>query len=192
MKWENNVLIAVAGVVLLIIIAAIVQHFLARRVADPHNKARMRWFVWVVAVYAMVLLVSSVFRSRLGQVGLAVGLIGAGAAVAFQEVIASIAGWLTILLAGFYRVGDRVDVGGIQGDVIEIGVLRTRLMEIGDWVKGDLYNGRVVFVTNGFIFKAPVYNYSGKFEFLWDELTLPVRYDSDTKLARQFATSRLR
>jgi small-conductance mechanosensitive channel len=82
-------------------------------------------------------------------------------------------------------VGDRVQVGGIKGDVIDIGVLRTTLMEIGQWVDGDLYNGRIVRVANSFVFKEPVFNYSADFPFVWDELLVPVKYGSDYALARE-------
>ncbi|MCB0784290.1 MAG: mechanosensitive ion channel, partial [Flavobacteriales bacterium] len=75
--------------------------------------------------------------------------------------------------------GDRVQLGGIKGDVIDIGVLRTTLMELGEWVDGDLYNGRMVLVANSFVFKEPVFNYSADFPFLWDELKVPVQYGAD-------------
>ncbi len=78
-----------------------------------------------------------------------------------------------------------MQLGGIKGDVIDIGMLRTTLMEIGDWVGGDIYNGRVVRVANSFVFKEPVYNYSGDFKFLWDEFKLPVRFGSDWHLAQK-------
>jgi small-conductance mechanosensitive channel len=67
--------------------------------------------------------------------------------------------------------------------VIDIGVLRSTLMEIGQWVNGDLYNGRVVKIANSFVFKEPVFNYSSDFPFLWDEITVPVRYGSDYRAA---------
>ena len=110
---------------------------------------------------------------------------GAGIAFALQEVIASIAGWVVVSFGNFYSVGDRVQLGDIIGDVIDIGVLRTTLMETGQWVKADLYNGRIVRVANSIVFKGPVFNYSGDFPFLWDEITVPVKYGSDYRLARE-------
>jgi small-conductance mechanosensitive channel len=65
-----------------------------------------------------------------------------------------------------------------------VGILRTTLMELGDWVKGDLYSGCIVRVANSFVFKEPVFNYSADFPFLWDEITFPIKYGSDWKLAR--------
>ncbi len=121
----------------------------------------------------------------MGGLTVAFGVAGAGIAFALQEVIASIAGWVAISFGSFYKPGDRVQLGGIKGDVIDIAVLRTILMEIGQWVNGDLYNRRIVRVANSFVFKEPVFNYSADFPFLWDEITLPVRYGSDWQHARK-------
>lgn len=92
---------------------------------------------------------------------------------------------MAVIFGGFYRVGDRVQLGEIRGDVIDIGILRTTLMQIGDWVNADQYNGRIVRVANSFVFKEPVFNYSSDFPFLWDEIMVPIKYGSDHHLARQ-------
>ena len=76
-------------------------------------------------------------------------------------------------------------LGGIKGDVIDVRVLRTTIMEIGGWVDGDLYDGRMVRIANSFVFKEPVYNYSSDFPFLWDEIKVPIQYGSDYALARE-------
>jgi small-conductance mechanosensitive channel len=62
------------------------------------------------------------------------------------------------------QYGDRVQLGGIKGDVMDIGVLRTTIMET-EWVDGDLYNGRIVLIAS-YVFKEPVFNYSGDFPFM--------------------------
>lgn len=61
----------------------------------------------------------------------------------------------------------------------------TEEKELGEWVKGDLYTGRIVRVANSFIFKEPMFNYSGDFPYLWDEFTIPIKYGSDYQLADQ-------
>lgn len=78
-----------------------------------------------------------VFNDRSGQLTVIFGVVGAGVAFALQEVIASFAGWVAISLGQFYKTGDRVQLGGIMGDVIDIRLLRTTLMEIGAWVKAE-------------------------------------------------------
>lgn len=141
--------------------------------------------VFDFAGYGLVFLALVViYFKQLGGFTVALGVAGAGIAFALQEVIASVAGWMALMLGNFYKTGDRVQLGGIKGDVIDIGVLRTTLMETGQWVDGDLYNGRIVRIANSFVFKEPVFNYSGDFPFLWDEIKIPIQYGSDYGKAR--------
>ncbi len=162
----------------------LLQRSVSRYVQDVDTRYRARKFVTFLGYLAAAGIVATVFSDRLGGFTVALGVAGAGIAFALQEVIASIAGWAAISLGGFFRSGDRVQLGGIKGDVIDVSILRTTLMEIGEWVAGDLYSGRIVRIANSFVFKAPVFNYSGDFPFLWDEITLPVKYGSDWVLAR--------
>ena len=125
-----------------------------------------------------------VFHNNLKNLTIVFGVAGAGIAFASQELIASVAGWFAISLNNFYTIGDRIELDGIKGDVIDIGILRTTLMEVGKWVNADLYSGRIVRIANSFVFKEPVFNYSGDFPFLWDEITVPVKYGSDVYLSK--------
>jgi len=145
---------------------------------------RTRKFISFIGYISAILILSIVFSDRLGGLTVAFGVAGAGIAFALQEVIARFTGWYAISFAHFYKTGDRVQLGGIKGDVIYIGILRTTLMEIGDWVNGDLYNSHVARIANSFVFKEPVLNHSGDFPFLWDEIKIPVRYGSDYNQAR--------
>jgi len=149
------------------------------RVADMDRRYKLRKAIQILGLAAMALPVAIIYRERLGGLNLALGFAGAGFAFALQEVIASIAGWAAISAGGFYEVGDRVQIGAIKGDVIDIGLLRTTLMEMGNWVDGDNYNGRIVRIGNNIVFKEPVFNYNGDFPFLWDEIKVPVRYGCD-------------
>lgn len=175
---------AVVGVVFVFVASKFVQSVLVRRLEDTDTRYRVRKAVTLAGYIAGFVLLASIFSNRLGDLSVAFGVAGAGIAFALQEVIASVAGWLAISFGGFFKIGDRVQLGGIKGDVIDIGVLRSTLMECGEWVKADLYTGRVVRIANSFVFKEPVFNYSGDFPFLWDEITVPVKYGSDIRLAR--------
>lgn len=154
-------------------------------VEESTTRYRIRKAVTLIAYLIFVIIAITTFKKDMSGFAVAIGVIGGGIAFALQEVIISIAGWLAITFSSFYRVGDRIKIGSIYGDVIDIGILRTTLMECGDWVKSDLYNGRIVRVANSFIFKDPVYNYSGEFPFLWDEISLPIRYGSSVEFTRQ-------
>jgi small-conductance mechanosensitive channel len=177
------------GIVLVIIIVRFIQKILSKHIKDTNTRYRIRKFITFSGYILGFLVIITVFSDKLGGFTVALGVAGAGIAFALQEVIVSIAGWFAISLANFYKTGDRIKLGGIKGDVIDIGVLRSTIMEIGEWVTGDLYNGRVVRVANSFIFKEPVYNYSGDFPFLWDEITVPIKYGSEHKLARKIVSS---
>jgi small-conductance mechanosensitive channel len=189
-QWLSNPLVSkgliiIAGLVLLATAERLFRRWTARRIHDPENRSRLSKLFSFLGYIIGFLFVVTVLSDQLGNLTVALGVAGAGIAFALQEVIASFAGWVAITLGNFYQISDRVQLGGITGDVIDIGILRTTLMECGDWVKSDLYNGRIVRVANSFVFKEPVFNYSRDFPFLWDEITLPIKYGSDLNLARK-------
>jgi len=173
-----------AGLIVAIVLGRVAHASIGRYLDDPDARYRARKasivIIWVLfGLFALML-----FSDRLGQLTVAFGVAGAGVAFALQEVIVSLAGWAAISFGSFFAVGDRVQLGGTVGDVIDVGLLRTTIMECGEWIDGDNYSGRIVRIANSFVFKEPVFNYSGDFPFLWDEIRLPVRYGSDYELAR--------
>ncbi|MEO8413632.1 MAG: mechanosensitive ion channel domain-containing protein [Ginsengibacter sp.] len=171
------------GIAVIWIIIKALQKTLFSKIKGNDNRYRAKKFSSFIGYILVIVLITIVFSDKLGGLTVALGVAGAGIAFALQEVIASFAGWLAIMFGGFYKPGDRVQLGGIKGDVMDIGVLRTTLMEIGDWVDGDLYNGRIVLIANSYIFKEPVFNYSGDFPFLWDEIKIPIQYASNYEKA---------
>jgi small-conductance mechanosensitive channel len=180
----GKIIVSLIGVLIIAVIVRFFHRSLARRIRHPDTRYRARKLITFVGYLAGILYITIVFSDQLGHLTVAFGVAGAGVAFALQEVIASVAGWVEISLGRFYQIGDRVQLGGITGDVVDIGVLRTTLMECGQWVNSDLYNGRIVRIANSFVFKEPVFNYSAHFPFLWDEVTVPVKYGSDYRLAR--------
>jgi small-conductance mechanosensitive channel len=175
---------ALLGLIVVYALIRIAQRSINRFVVDGTSRYRGRKFVAFLGYVLAIIVVATIFSNKLGGFTVAFGVAGAGVAFALQEVIASAAGWVAISVGHYYAVGDRVELGGIKGDVIDIGILRTTLMEVGQWVKADLYNGRIVRVANSFVFKEPVFNYSADFPFLWDEIALPVRYGSNWEYTR--------
>lgn len=187
--WADPLIIKIfIGVVIFIVIrllVVLVNRYLGRKIKETQTRYLFRKVNATIGYVLIIFCLSIVFKDRLAGLSLALGVIGAGIAFALQEVIASLAGYVAINFAGFYTIGHRIQLGGIKGDVIDIGVLRTTLMEVGEWVKADLYTGRIVRIANSFVFKEPVFNYSGDFPFLWDEITIPLKYGSDYQLAKQ-------
>jgi small-conductance mechanosensitive channel len=178
----------IATIIIGIIIINVLVRTLQRQAAKHINAKEMRYSIrrglTFVGYFSIVVLIIGSFSNQLQNITVALGVASVGIAFALQEIIVSIAGWIALSFAQFYRIGDRVQLGGIKGDVIDISVLRTTIMEMGEWVKADQYNGRIVKIANSFVFKEPVYNYSGDFPFVWDELTVPIKHGSDHHLAR--------
>ena len=111
---------------------------LAKRIKAPETRYHTRKIITFVSYFVVALYIAGLFSDSLGQLTVVFGVVGAGIAFALQEVIASFAGWVAISFGQFYRPGDRVLLGGIMGDVIDISILRTTLMECGGWVRSDL------------------------------------------------------
>jgi small-conductance mechanosensitive channel len=180
----QKIVIAIIGIIAISVIVRLFKRYLGRKIDDTRNRYRIRKFISFIGYLIVILFVLTTFRAHLKDIHIAVGIAGAGIAFSLQEVIVSLAGWIAISFGNFYKTGDRVQLGGIKGDVIDIAMLRTTLMEIGDWIGGDQYNGRIVRIANSFVFKEPVFNYSTDFPFLWDEITVPVKHGSDFRLAK--------
>jgi small-conductance mechanosensitive channel len=166
------------------IIGKLVKYQIAKTKLGNEVQYKAKKAVTFSSYTFFIIVIFVLYSSSLAGFTIALGMAGAGIAFALQEVIASFAGWLALLFGNFYKPGDRVQLGGIKGDVIDIGILRTTLMETGQWVEGDLYNGRIVRIANSYVFKEPVFNYSHDFPFLWDEIKIPVRFGSDHEKAR--------
>lgn len=186
---QNELFRRLAILALILIIILVVLRYVRKRVlrdaVHSDNKYKIIKAINVLKYILIVGVILLVFSDKLGNIGITLGLASAGIAFALQSVIVSIAGWLSIMTTGQIKVGQRVKIGDITGDIIDIGVIKTTLMEVGAWVNGDLYNGRITQISNSFVFNVPIQNYSGDYPFLWDEITVPLRTESDFHLARK-------
>ncbi|MCB0748280.1 MAG: mechanosensitive ion channel [Ignavibacteriae bacterium] len=180
----GKIITALIVIIVILFLSKLVQKNITKIVKESSSKYRIRKFIDFLGFLLIVVAISIIYSDKLGGLTVAFGVAGAGIAFALQEVIISIAGWIAITFGRYYKVGDRILLGGVKGDVIDISVLRTTIMECGDWVNGDLYNGRVVRLANSFLFKDPVYNYSGDFPFLWDEIVIPIRHGVNVETVR--------
>src|ERR1700693_4542550 len=176
-----------AGVGILSIQATfrVLEQKLPRRFGRADARYKVRKFVIFSGYLSILLFLAILFEDRLGRVCFAFGVVGAGVAVALQDVLASIAGAFSIGFSRLYAIGDRVQIGDTRGDVIDIGLLRTTLMETGNWVSKDLYNGRLVRIPNSTVLKGSVFNYSQGFHFIWDEIKVLFATGSDCQFARE-------
>ncbi len=140
--------------------------------------------VWLLAIGVALSVVAGDIRALLGSLG----LIGLALSWSLQTPIESFTGWLLNSFQGYYRVGDRVQVGDVFGDVYEIDFLTTTVWEIGSpyqpgFVQAEQPTGRMVTFPNNEILTGTVINLTGDFPFVWDELVIAVANESDLKLS---------
>lgn len=128
--------------------------------------------------------IAIVWSPGFGDLLTLITVIGAGLAIALREVLLSIGGWARISLMASFRAGDRIEINGVRGDVIDIRVLRTTLMEIGGWVDADQSTGRIVHFPNSWIFQYALFNYTRSFKFIWNEIPFTLTYRSNWRAAR--------
>ncbi len=165
------------------------RRLLGGEVADP-RRFWARQILQVVTAVVLALGIVSIWITPQTDISTGIGLISAGLAFALQRVILSFAAYVVILRGDVFTLGDRIDLGGVRGDVVRLGFLKTTIMEMGQppsvasadpavWVHSRQYTGRIVTVTNGVIFNEPVYNYTRDFPYIWEEMVLPIAYADD-------------
>ena len=172
-----------------ILIIQLLRRLLKRSLPETKTRYKAQKGIEILGYVFIILLTISYFTGNVKDFTLAIGLFSAGVAITLQELFLSIAGSLYIFLVKVYAPGDRIEINGIKGDVIDIDSIYTTMMEIGQWVSSDNYSGRIVKLSNAFVFKGPIYNYSRDFPFIWDEIEIPIRYGSDIELAKEIVLS---
>jgi small-conductance mechanosensitive channel len=153
------------------------------RIADVKTKYSFRKGIAVVFYLLIIMTILIIWVENTQTLVVSYGILGAGIAIALQDVFRNFAGSFFIFGSGLYSVGDRIEIDGKTGDVIDVGLWNTTLMEIRGWVDGDQPTGRITLVPNGAVISTPVFNYTKDFTFIWDEITVPLTYQSDWKEA---------
>lgn len=171
-------------VVFILLIIQFLRRVLRKNITDLSARYKSQKGIEIIGYIVLIILTFFYFTGQIKDFTLAIGLFSAGIAFTLQELILSIAGSMYIFVVKVYKPGDRIEINGIKGDVIDIDSIYTTMMEIGEWVTSDNYSGRIVKLSNAFVFKGPIYNYSNDFPFIWDEFNLPIRYGSDIELAK--------
>ena len=172
------------GILLAIfIVAYFVKKIPSRFVKEEKSAYYFRKLIGFVTWLIVILIVIFNAAGGIGSISAVIGLAGAGLAIALQDPIVSLVGWFLIIGKYGIRVGDRIEINGVKGDVIDVGMLRVAVTEVGNLLSGDQSTGRMVFFPNSFIFKGHFFNYSTTNSFIWDEVHILVTYESPWKKA---------
>jgi small-conductance mechanosensitive channel len=174
-----SVAIVLAAILLLLFAGRWLERLLARAPVDRRQLATLRSVVGVALQIVGVVVILLVLIGVPGQLGTMLGLAGAGLTVALKDFIVAFIGWFVLMGRNGMRVGDWVEINGVSGEVVELGMFRTVLLETGNWTDAGHPTGRRVTFTNSFATAGHYFNFSTAGQWLWDEVSVMVPYDRD-------------
>ncbi len=166
------------GTISILLIA--VHIFLSRLVLPRRYQKEALFLARRLGRYIVGLLIILVFAFYLVEdltlVATTLGLVSAAIVISVQDVFAAFFGWFAIMLGRKFTIGDRLEIEGVRGDVLDIQLLRTTLVEVNNWLGVDQPTGRVLFIPNNFIFKSKVFNFSHGHPYIWGKVDVTVTY----------------
>jgi small-conductance mechanosensitive channel len=168
--WDVLIILGIAIVALLIdfAIGALVRRMSMdrRQIATLHTATRVTLQIVVVLSALLVIF------GRPTQLGTFLGLAGAGLTVALKDFIIGFFGWFVLMGKNGVRLGDWVEINVVTGEVVELGMFHTVLLETGNWTDSGHPTGRRVTFTNSFAVEGHYFNFSTSGQWLWDELQI--------------------
>ncbi len=182
--FQNRILSSLMIILLLGLVRYLFLKYLWRKSENPELRYRWQKISVYIAFFLGVVLVGRVWFAGISSITTFLGLITAGLAIALQDIVKSIAGWFFLLWRRPFVVGDRVEIGDIKGDVIDIRLFKFTLAEVGNWVDADQSTGRVVHLSNHLILSEKIANYTQGFNFVWHEIPVLITFESDWKKAK--------
>lgn len=181
----QDVVFSVLIIVAAFVLSRALQRLVPRYVDEPERRYRAAKVIGRTVAFVAAIAILTLWSIGEADVITLLTVIGAGLAIALREVLLSFVGWVNVVLRTPYKQGDRVEINGVKGDVIDIRVLHTTLMEIGNWAMGDQSTGRIVHIPNAWLYQHGVYNYTRGFGFIWNEISFTLTFRSDWAAARE-------
>ena len=181
---QRLVLVQVIWIALILILAvllnAAVLQITERELLD---RRRMHTLSRIIRLLIQALTLGTVLLVIFGvpsQVSTVIGLTTAGLTIALQDFILGFVGWFILMGQSGAAVADVVEIDGVVGEVVEIGLFRTTLLETGNWTANGHPTGRRVSFSNKYAISGKFFNFSTAGQWMWDELTVNVPKDENT------------
>lgn len=167
------------------LVAALMRALVERRMASrsPADRRSMHTLLTVLQLlvqFAALLMILLVVFGPPSQVPTILGLATAGLTVVFQDFILAFFGWFVLMGKNGIRVGDWVEINGIGGEVVEIGLFRTALLETGNWTDKGHPTGRKTTFVNKFAVSGQYFNFSTSGQWMWDEIKVSIPTSEDS------------
>lgn len=173
---------------IVILIFSLIRLFILRVAFKKTEDARGRYYwknsVNYTTVGLVIILVAFIWSKQFHNVFTFFGLFIAGLSIALKEPILNFFGWVFIIARRPFQVGDRIEIGGHAGDVIDVRIFQFTLNEIGNWVDADQSTGRIIHIPNARVFSTEQANYSMGFSHIWNEIPVLLTFESDWAKAK--------
>ena len=179
-----RLIITGAIVIVLIGVRFLFNSLIVKKIKDVKTKYIWRKSGDYIIFLVALLLIGRTWFVAVQSIATFVGIITAGLTIALRELLVDLAGWLFIITRRPFNLGDRIEIGEVKGDVIDIRAFKFTLLEVGNWVDGEQSTGRIVHVPNRDIFRERIYNYTMGFRFIWNEISIVITYESNYEKAK--------
>jgi small-conductance mechanosensitive channel len=174
-----NLLIIIVIALALLFLDQWLQHLLDNPKLDRRQVETLRSITRAALRVVGILIILLIIIGMPSQFGTMIGIVGAGLTVALKDFIVAFFGWLVLMGRNGIRLGDWVEINGVSGEVTELGMFHTVLLETGNWSDSGHPTGRRVTFTNSFAIEGHYFNFSTSGQWLWDELQVVVPAGSD-------------
>jgi small-conductance mechanosensitive channel len=188
----NIFLTSLAVTVTYFVSSVVFSIYIIKRITDLKTRYTANKVLSVLSVIIVLLLCVRIWVTDTSSLLIYYGVLAAGIAFALQDVLRNFVGGILIIVSNYYLVGDRISIDDKAGDVMDIGILSTTLMEIRGWIGGDQPSGRLLIIPNGLVISHSFYNYTRDHSFVWDEISVPLTYDSNWRRAKEIVLSILK
>jgi small-conductance mechanosensitive channel len=165
----------IAFIILCAGLLSLLVHSVLSRPSIDHRRRHTLHTILLLATQVVALLcILLVIFGLPNQAPTVLGLATAGLTVAFQDFIIAFLGWFVLMGKDGIRVGDWIEINGVGGEVVEIGLFRTLLLETGNWTERGHLTGRRVTFLNKFAISGQYFNFSTTGQWMWDEIEVSV------------------
>jgi small-conductance mechanosensitive channel len=168
----RGVLVILAIAIIAVLIDYAIGALVRKTSMDRRQVGTLRTATRVTLQIVVVLLILLVIFGRPTELGTVLGLAGAGLTIALKDFIIGFLGWFVLMGKNGVRLGDWVEINGVTGEVVELGMFHTVLLETGNWTDSGHPTGRRVTFTNSFAVEGHYFNFSTSGQWLWDELQI--------------------
>ncbi len=177
------------GTLIVVVVALLLRYLIGRvlhmRLDDTEAVYRTSKLTTYALTVVSSIALAWIWIDAFDNLATYLAVVSAGLAIALADVLKDMAGWVYVLVRRPFRVGDRIEIDGTKGDVIDLRLFRFTVAEVGNWVDAEQATGRLIHIPNGGLFTTQLANYTEGFEFVWHEMAVLITFESDWHLAEE-------